>query len=71
VDWPQDCKELRRMTLQNAKVRQAAALQTSSDPCSNSAKLTFAALTEGLSDMFALYLQKAKHFHWHVSGPHP
>ena len=57
------------MTLQDAKVRRTAPLQTRSNLSAKSVKVISAALTEMLADMFALYL-KTKNFHWHVSGPH-
>jgi starvation-inducible DNA-binding protein len=57
------------MTLQDAKVRRTAPLQTRSNLSANSVKVISAALTEMLADMFALYL-KTKNLHWHVSGPH-
>jgi starvation-inducible DNA-binding protein len=57
------------MTLQDAKVRRTAPLQTPSNLSSNAVEMISEALTGMLADMFALYL-KTKNFHWHVSGPH-
>jgi len=53
----------------DAKPRQAAPPQHSTDLGSQATKDVTAALNPLLADVFALYL-KTKNFHWHVSGPH-
>jgi starvation-inducible DNA-binding protein len=57
------------MTIQDAKHRQSAPLQTPTDLLSDATRDISGALNILLSDMFGLYL-KTKNFHWHISGPH-
>ena len=57
------------MTIENARARRMAPLDTPSNLASNAKHGVSAALTTLLADMFALYV-KTKNFHWHVSGPH-
>ena len=57
------------MTVQDAKARRMAPLETQTNLGSNATKDISGALTTLLADMFALYV-KTKNFHWHVSGPH-
>ena len=57
------------MTVQDAKARRVAPLETPTDLGANAVKDLSGALTILLSDMFALYV-KTKNFHWHISGPH-
>jgi starvation-inducible DNA-binding protein len=57
------------MSIQDAKLRQSAALQTPTDLPPDAARDISGALNILLSDMFGLYL-KTKNFHWHMSGPH-
>ena len=57
------------MSIQDAKARQAASLQTPTDLSTNATRDISGALNALLADMFALYL-KTKNFHWHMSGPH-
>jgi starvation-inducible DNA-binding protein len=57
------------MTIEDAKKRGEALLDTPSNLSSNAVKDISATLTELLADVFALYV-KTKSFHWHISGPH-
>lgn len=57
------------MTMDSAKARRTAALQTPSNLGANAVRDISGALTALVADFFALYL-KTKNFHWHVSGPH-
>ena len=57
------------MSMQEAKARRTAPLQTPTNLASNAVHDISAALTALLADTFALYV-KTKNFHWHVSGPH-
>ena len=57
------------MSIQDAKSRQSASLQTPTDLSTNATRDISGALNALLADMFALYL-KTKNFHWHMSGPH-
>ncbi len=57
------------MTIENARGRRMAPLDTQSDSTPNATHEVSAALTTLLADMFGLYV-KTKNFHWHVSGPH-
>jgi len=57
------------MTMEDARKRREAPLDTPSSFGSNATKDISAALTVLLADVFALYV-KTKNFHWHVSGPH-
>jgi starvation-inducible DNA-binding protein len=57
------------MSIQDAKTRQTAALQTPTDLSPNATRDISGALNILLADMFTLYL-KTKNFHWHMSGPH-
>jgi starvation-inducible DNA-binding protein len=57
------------MTLNDAKTRREAPLDTPTDLTSNATRDISGALTVLLADMFALYV-KTKNFHWHMSGPH-
>src|SRR5262249_12456300 len=58
-----------KMTMEDARKRREAPLETPSNFGSNAIKDISAALTVLLADVFALYV-KTKNFHWHVSGPH-
>src|SRR5215470_18957215 len=62
-------KERSKMTMEDARKRREAPLDTPSSFGSNATKDISAALTVLLADVFALYV-KTKNFHWHVSGPH-
>ena len=57
------------MSMEDAKNRRKAALETPSGFDSNARKDIAGALTALLADTFALYV-KTKNFHWHMSGPH-
>src|SRR3954462_5778152 len=57
------------MSIEDARKRREAPLQTPSNLGSNATKDISAALTVLLADVFALYV-KTKNFHWHISGPH-
>jgi len=57
------------MSIQDAKARQTASLQTPTDLSPDAARDLSGALNILLADMFGLYL-KIKNFHWHMSGPH-
>ena len=57
------------MSIQDAKARQSASLQTPTDLTPDATRDISGALNALLADMFALYL-KTKNFHWHMSGPH-
>ncbi len=57
------------MTLDDAKKRRMAPLNTPTDLPSNAVRDLSGALNLLAADMFALYV-KTKNFHWHVSGPH-
>src|SRR3954466_11679510 len=57
------------MSIEDARKRREAPLDTPSNLGSNATKDISAALTVFLADVFALYV-KTKNFHWHVSGPH-
>jgi starvation-inducible DNA-binding protein len=58
-----------KMSLEDARKRREAPLDTPSNLGSNATKDVSAALTVLLADVFALYV-KTKNFHWHISGPH-
>jgi starvation-inducible DNA-binding protein len=62
-------KEKNAMSIQDAKARQSASLQTPTDLTPDATRDISGALNAMLADMFALYL-KTKNFHWHMSGPH-
>ena len=57
------------MSIQDAKARQTASLQTPTDLSPDAVRDLSGALNILLADMFGLYL-KIKNFHWHMSGPH-
>lgn len=57
------------MSLEEARKRRTAPLNTPTDLPSNAVRDIAGALNALAADMFALYL-KTKNFHWHVSGPH-
>ncbi|WP_407156588.1 Dps family protein [Bradyrhizobium sp. STM 3557] len=57
------------MSLEDARKRREASLDTPSNLGSNATKDISAALTALLADVFALYI-KTKNFHWHMSGSH-
>src|SRR3954469_4790418 len=57
------------MSIEDARKRREAPLDTPSNLGSNATKDISAALTVLLADVFALYV-KTKNFHWHISGPH-
>src|SRR5881392_1200256 len=57
------------MSIEDARKRREAPLDTPSNLGSNATKDISAALTVLLADVFALYV-KTKNFHWHMSGPH-
>src|SRR3982751_757827 len=57
------------MTIEAARKRREAPLETPSNLGSNATKDVSAGLTVLLADVFALYV-KTKNFHWHMSGPH-
>jgi starvation-inducible DNA-binding protein len=56
------------MSIEDARKRREAPLDTPSNLGSNATKDISAALTVLLADVFALYV-KTKNFHWHISGP--
>jgi starvation-inducible DNA-binding protein len=58
-----------KMSLEDARKRREAPLDTPTILGSNAIKDISAALTALLADVFALYV-KTKNFHWHISGPH-
>jgi starvation-inducible DNA-binding protein len=57
------------MSMEDARKRREAPLDTPSNLGSNATKVISAALTVLLAGVFALYI-KTKNFHWHISGPH-
>src|SRR5690349_14439823 len=57
------------MSIEDARKRREAPLDTPSNLGSNATKDISAALTALLADVFALYV-KTKNFHWHMSGSH-
>ena len=57
------------MSLEEARKRRTAPLNTPTDLSSSAVRDITGALNALAADMFALYL-KTKNFHWHVSGPH-
>ena len=57
------------MSIEDARKRREAPLDTPSNLGSNATKDISAALTVLLADVFALYV-KTKNVHWHISGPH-
>src|SRR3954454_9169911 len=57
------------MSIEDARKRRQARLDTPSNLRSNATKDISAALTVLLADVFALYV-KTKNFHWHMSGSH-
>ena len=57
------------MTLNQAKRRREAALETPTNLSAEATRDLAPALTTLLADVFALYV-KTKNFHWHISGPH-
>jgi starvation-inducible DNA-binding protein len=57
------------MSIEDARKRREAPLDTPTNLGSNATKDISAALTVLLADVFALYV-KTKNFHWHMSGPH-
>jgi starvation-inducible DNA-binding protein len=57
------------MSLDEARKRRMAALNTPTDLPADAVRDISGALNRLAADMFALYL-KTKNFHWHVSGPH-
>ena len=57
------------MSLDEARKRRMAPLNTPTDLSSDAVRDISGALNKLAADMFALYL-KTKNFHWHVSGPH-
>jgi starvation-inducible DNA-binding protein len=57
------------MTMDHAKTRTKASLQTPTDLPADAVRDISAALTQLLADTFALYI-KTKNFHWHMSGAH-
>ena len=69
IDCPSAKKEKNAMSIQDAKARQSASLQTPTDLTPDATRDISGALNALLADMFALYL-KTKNFHWHMSGPH-
>jgi starvation-inducible DNA-binding protein len=58
-----------KMSIEAARKRREAPLDTPSNLGSNATKDISAALTVLLADVFALHV-KTKNFHWHISGPH-
>jgi hypothetical protein len=58
-----------KMSIEDARKRREAPLDTPSNLGSNATKDISAALSAPLADVFALYV-KTKNFHWHISGPH-
>src|SRR5438477_10722597 len=57
------------MSIEDARKRHEAPLDTPTNLGSNATKDISAALTVLLADVFALFI-KTKNFHWHISGPH-
>src|SRR3954453_290359 len=57
------------MSIEDARKRRGAPLDTPSTLGSTATKDISAPLTVLLADVFALYV-KTKNFHWHISGPH-
>ena len=57
------------MSLEEARKRRTAPLNTPTDLSSSAVRDIAGALNALAADMFALYL-KTKNFHWHISGPH-
>ena len=57
------------MSLDEARKRRMASLNTPTDLTEDAVRDISGALNKLAADMFALYL-KTKNFHWHVSGPH-
>ena len=57
------------MSLEEARKRRTAPLNTPTDLPSTAVRDIAGALNALAADMFALYV-KTKNFHWHVSGPH-
>ena len=57
------------MSLEEARKRRTAPLNTPTDLSSSAVRDIAGALNALAADMFALYV-KTKNFHWHVSGPH-
>jgi starvation-inducible DNA-binding protein len=57
------------MSIQEARSRQSASLQTPTGLSAEAVRDISGALNILLADMFSLYL-KTKNFHWHISGPH-
>jgi starvation-inducible DNA-binding protein len=57
------------MSLEEARKRRTAALNTPTDLSSNAVRDIAGALNALAADLFALYV-KTKNFHWHISGPH-
>jgi starvation-inducible DNA-binding protein len=58
-----------KMSVEDARKRREAPLDTPSNLGSNATKDISAALTVLLADVFALYI-KTKNIHWHISGAH-
>jgi starvation-inducible DNA-binding protein len=58
-----------KMSIEDARMRREATLDTPSSLGSNATEDISVALTMLLADVFALYI-KTKNFHWHISGPH-
>lgn len=56
------------MSLEEARKRRTAPLNTPTDLSASAVRDITGALNALAADMFALYL-KTKNFHWHVSGP--
>jgi starvation-inducible DNA-binding protein len=57
------------MSIQEAKARKTASLQTPTDLTPDAVREISGALNILLADVFGLYL-KTKNFHWHMSGRH-
>jgi starvation-inducible DNA-binding protein len=57
------------MSLEEARKRRMAPLNTPTDLSSSAVRDITGALNALAADMFALYV-KTKNFHWHISGPH-
>jgi starvation-inducible DNA-binding protein len=57
------------MSIEDARKRREAPLDTPGNLGSNATKDVSAALTAVLADMLALYV-KTKNFQWHISSPH-
>lgn len=58
-----------KMSLDEARKRRMAPLNTPTDLSPDAVRDISGALNKLAADLFALYL-KTKNFHWHVSGPH-